>query len=128
MQTIKSIGVLSVAKISGAVYAVLGLLFAPMFLLIGTISSMAGQHPNPFGAIGGVATAVVLPVFYGVIRSVSVQPDGEVDGRNPIGTPSRSSRRRHICRPTGSFSTWASINIPGSRFPIFPGHSRTPTR
>jgi hypothetical protein len=70
MQTIKSIGVLSVAKISGAVYAVLGLLFAPMFLLIGTISSMAGQHPNPFGAIGGVAMAVVLPVFYGVIGFV----------------------------------------------------------
>jgi hypothetical protein len=47
MKTIKSVGVLSVAKIMGAVYAVLGLLFAPMFLLIGAVGSMAVNVPIP---------------------------------------------------------------------------------
>src|ERR1700674_5441765 len=70
MQTIKSVGVLSAAKIGGAVYAVLGLLFAPMFLLIVTIASMSGQRPNPFGAIGGVAMAVLCPIIYGVMGFV----------------------------------------------------------
>ncbi len=70
MKTIKSVGVLSVAKIMGAVYAVLGLLFAPMFLLIGAVGSMAGQHANPFGAIGGLAMAVIMPFFYGVLGFV----------------------------------------------------------
>jgi hypothetical protein len=66
MKTIKSVGVLSVAKIMGAIQAIFGLLFAPIFLLMGVIGSMAGQRVNPFGAIGGVAMAVILPFFYGI--------------------------------------------------------------
>ena len=66
MKTISSVGVMSVAKIAGAIQAVFGLLLAPMFLLIGMVSSMGGQRPNPFGAIGGMALAVIAPIFYGV--------------------------------------------------------------
>ena len=70
MQILKSVGVLSAAKISGVLYAILGLFFAPMFLLMGFIGSMAGQRPNPFGAIGGVAMAVLFPIIYGVMGFV----------------------------------------------------------
>jgi hypothetical protein len=70
MQTIKSIGVMSVAKIMGAVYAILGLLFAPLFLIAGLAGSLAGQHANPFGAIGGVIMAVFMPICYGVLGFV----------------------------------------------------------
>ena len=65
MRTIKSVGVLSVAKIMGAIYAVMGLLFMPLFLLVGLAGSMAGGHSNPFGAIGGLFLGILAPVFYG---------------------------------------------------------------
>jgi hypothetical protein len=67
MKTIKSVGVMSVAKITAAIQAVFGLLFAPIFLLFGALGSLAGQHVNPFGAIGGLALAIMMPIFYGVI-------------------------------------------------------------
>ena len=70
MQILKSVGVLSAAKISGVLYAALGLLFAPIILVAGLIGSMAGQRQNPFGAIGGVAMAVLFPIMYGVIGFV----------------------------------------------------------
>ncbi len=70
MQILKSVGVLSAAKISGVIYAILGLLFAPFILLMGLFGSMAGQRPNPFGAIGGVAIAVLFPIIYGVMGFV----------------------------------------------------------
>ncbi len=67
MKTVKSVGVMSVAKIMGVIQAIFGLLFAPIFLLMGVVGSLAGQRPNPFGAIGGVAMAVIMPVLYGVL-------------------------------------------------------------
>ncbi len=42
MRTITSVGVLSVAKIMGAIYAVIGLILLPFFLLASLIGSMAG--------------------------------------------------------------------------------------
>src|ERR1035438_9179768 len=47
MHIIKSVGVLSVAKILGLVYGCMGLLFAPFFLLFGLIGSVAGQGRSP---------------------------------------------------------------------------------
>ena len=70
MKTLKSVGVMSVAKMAGAIHVALGLLLAPAFLMMGMIGSMAGQHPNPFGAIGGVALAVIAPILYGVMAFV----------------------------------------------------------
>ncbi len=70
MKTLKSVGVMSVAKMAGAMHVALGVLFAPVFLIMGMIGSMAGQHPSPFGAIGGVALAVIAPIVYGVMAFV----------------------------------------------------------
>ena len=69
MHTIKSVGVLSVAKVMGAIQAVLGLLFLPFFLLISLVASMAPHQnsPNPFGPLMGIALAIFAPIFYGVL-------------------------------------------------------------
>ena len=48
MHTIKSVGVLAVAKILGLVYGCTGLLFAPFFLFFGLIGSAAGQGNSPY--------------------------------------------------------------------------------
>lgn len=67
MHIIKSVGVLSVAKILGLIYACMGLIFAPLFLLIGLIGSMVGQQKTPFAGMFGVVVALLMPVFYGVL-------------------------------------------------------------
>ena len=68
MQTIKSVGVLSVAKMMGAVYAVLGLIAMPLLLLIGLAGSMipSSSGTNPFAG-AGILFAILAPVFYGVL-------------------------------------------------------------
>ena len=71
MHIVKSFGVMSVAKIMGVLYACLGLLFAPFFLLFGLLGSMAGsmagQGNSPFAGIVGVFVAILLPFFYGAV-------------------------------------------------------------
>jgi hypothetical protein len=68
---IKSVGVLSVAKIMGLVYSCMGLIFAPFFLLIGLVGSMAGQVKSPFAGMFGIVFAIFMPVLYGVIGFVA---------------------------------------------------------
>jgi|SRR5579863_9250470 hypothetical protein len=67
MHIVKSVGVLSVAKIMGLIYACMGLIFAPIFLLIGMIGSFAGQTNSPFAGLFGVVGAIFMPLFYGVL-------------------------------------------------------------
>lgn len=70
MQTIRSVGVFSVAKILGVVYASMGLIFVPFFLLMGLIGAFAGPRDNPsaamIGSAGLAVVALLLPVFYGI--------------------------------------------------------------
>ncbi len=67
MHIIKSVGVLSVAKIMGAVYGVGGLLFLPIFLLVGLVSSIVGGRDHPFGALAGLAMGIMYPILCGVM-------------------------------------------------------------
>jgi hypothetical protein len=67
MYIVKSVGVLSVAKIMGLIYGCLGLIFAPFFLLIGLLGSFAGQQKTPFAGIFGIVFAVLMPVMYGLM-------------------------------------------------------------
>ena len=53
MHTIKSVGVLSVAKIMGAIYALIGLIFLPIFLLLGFVGSIAGDTAIPSEPLAG---------------------------------------------------------------------------
>jgi len=65
MDIVKSAGVLSVAKIMGLIYGCLGLLFAPLFLLVGLLGSLAGQQKTPLAGIFSVVFAILMPVLSG---------------------------------------------------------------
>lgn len=65
MHIVKSIEPFSVAKIAGMIYGCLGLLIAPVFLLIGVMGATLGQN-NPFAGIFSVGFAVLIPFLYGV--------------------------------------------------------------
>ena len=71
MHIVRSVGVLSIAKIMGLIQACLGLVFAPFFLLIGMLGSMAGQHKTPLAGMFGVFFALFMPVLYGVIGFIT---------------------------------------------------------
>jgi hypothetical protein len=72
MHIVKSVGVLSVAKIMGLIYACIGLIFAPLFLLMGAVGSFAGQSNTfPFAGIFSVVGAIVLPVIYGLFGFIA---------------------------------------------------------
>jgi hypothetical protein len=68
---VKSVGVLSVAKIMGMIYACMGLIFAPLFLLIGLMGSALGQQKSPLAGVFGVGFAVLMPVLYGVMGFIA---------------------------------------------------------
>src|SRR5450755_1248351 len=57
MHIVKSVGVLSVAKIFGMIHGCMGLIFLPFFLIFAVIGSFAGsltgQSNNPFAGILG---------------------------------------------------------------------------
>ena len=73
MRIVQSVGVMSVAKIMGAIHALLGLVFVPFFLLFGLIASMAPKQNGgntsavAVGLVGALVLAVIAPVFYGTI-------------------------------------------------------------
>jgi hypothetical protein len=71
MHIVKSVGVMSIAKIMGLIYACIGLILSPLFLLIGLLGSMAGQSKTPFAGMFGVVFAVLLPVTYGVLGFIA---------------------------------------------------------
>jgi hypothetical protein len=70
MHIVKSVGVLSVAKIMGLIYACMGLIFAPFVLLIGAMGSALGQHNSPLAGVFGVGFAVLMPLIYGAMGFV----------------------------------------------------------
>lgn len=65
---IRRVGVFSLAKVSGALYAVLGLLIGACISLFSVIGSSFAPKDSAFGGmIFGVAAIVVVPIFYGVL-------------------------------------------------------------
>jgi len=68
MYSLRSVDVLSCAKIMGAVHGCISLIFIPFFLLFGFASLIFGHDSNPFSGIAGIVLAVVLaivlPFFY----------------------------------------------------------------
>lgn len=74
MHRIKSLGVLSVAKVFALCYGLLGLVFVPFFLLIGVIASVAGkQAGGPAGALPaafGFVFAIMMPFIYAAMGFV----------------------------------------------------------
>jgi hypothetical protein len=71
MHIVKSVGVLSVAKIMGLIYGCMGLIFAPFVLLIGAMGSALGQRNSPLAGIFGIGFAVCMPLVYGAMGFVA---------------------------------------------------------
>ena len=69
---IKSVGIGSSAKISGAMYALMGLILGAVFALMSLVSQGMWASESPLlGMMFGVGAIVFLPVFYGTIGLVA---------------------------------------------------------
>jgi hypothetical protein len=73
MITIRRIGVLSLAKVLGLLYALLGLIIGGLvtcFSLFGTLVAGANMPEGPegplFGLVFGLGSIIILPIFYGL--------------------------------------------------------------
>lgn len=76
---VKSIRVLSLAKITGTIYATLGLIFGLIFSLVSVLGVAVGSlvesaNGNPealfgtaFGLIFGLGAVIILPILYGAM-------------------------------------------------------------
>ncbi|HEY5314623.1 MAG TPA: hypothetical protein VIK18_18970 [Pirellulales bacterium] len=69
---IKSVGILSVAKIMGAMYAFFGLIAGFFMFVIFSLTSVAAQGRNemPAGIAAGVAALFFMPICYGIMGFV----------------------------------------------------------
>jgi hypothetical protein len=72
---VKRVGVLSVAKVYGALAASMGLLFGLILAAISTIAGGSGlvgdDAPAFLGAMFGAGAVIVLPIFYGCMGLVA---------------------------------------------------------
>jgi len=62
MQTIKHMGVMSVAKVEGLMGAILGLIIGIVVAVVGTAGSLLGIP----GAAFGVLAIIAFPIMYGI--------------------------------------------------------------
>jgi hypothetical protein len=70
---IRRIGPLSVAKVAGLLYAVMGLLFGgliSLFSIVGARMIPSEETGGIPGLLFGAAAIIVLPIFYGVLGFV----------------------------------------------------------
>jgi hypothetical protein len=67
--TVKHVGVLSVAKIYGALSGAMGLLFGIILAIASTVGAGLGGNDVPafLGPMLGVGAIIFLPVFYGLM-------------------------------------------------------------
>jgi threonine/homoserine efflux transporter RhtA len=72
---IRRVGALSVGKVMGALYALLGLIagaFFALFSVLGAAVGMANSQSSDaiVGLLFGVGSVIFLPIFYGVLGFV----------------------------------------------------------
>jgi hypothetical protein len=72
MMTITRVGPLSVAKVAGLLYVVIGLIAGcvlSVFAMAGGLAASAAntEYAGPMAALFGVGAIVILPIFYGVL-------------------------------------------------------------
>jgi len=68
---LKRVGVLSVGKVLGGLYAVLGLFIGGIASLLAVLgASVGGRDELLPGLVGGVAAIILVPLFYGVLGFV----------------------------------------------------------
>jgi hypothetical protein len=75
-KVIREIGVLSLGKVAGIVYACIGLIVGMVVALVSVLGGFAGLAGNGGTAAGflamflGVGAVFILPIFYGVLGSL----------------------------------------------------------
>ncbi len=67
MYSLRSVDVMSCAKITGALYFCIGLVLLPFLLLAGLAGLAAGQHEAALSGIGMLIMAVLAPLLYGAM-------------------------------------------------------------
>ena len=69
MVKIKKIGVLSLGKISGVLYAFMGLIIGAFMTLFALIlpAFSSSTAPGMVGALFGIGAIILLPIFYGLL-------------------------------------------------------------
>ena len=72
---LRRVGAFSLAKLSGILYALMGMILGAFFALLSLVGAGIGAAASgsnePFlGAIFGVGAIIFLPIFYGVIGFV----------------------------------------------------------
>ncbi|HSR67277.1 MAG TPA: hypothetical protein VLU25_04995 [Acidobacteriota bacterium] len=71
---IRRFGIFSVAKIFGAVYGTMGLIFGCMLALASLAGGLSAMSDVPeggiIGAVLGVGAIIILPLFYGIIGMI----------------------------------------------------------
>jgi len=70
MRVVKSVGVLSAAKILGMLYGCIGLIFVPFGLIMALAGSATGGQNSLLAGISGVIFAIFLPLLYGAFGFV----------------------------------------------------------
>jgi len=70
MQQIKSVDVMSAAKISGIMYACMAVVVIPFFLLAGLISMIGQEKEAVFGGVAMMFFAILAPFIYGAMGFV----------------------------------------------------------
>lgn len=70
MVRLRSIAVMSSAKICAVVHAAIGILVGVIFLLVGIVGAAFAPAQQKLGMLGIVVMAVLMPVFYGVLGFV----------------------------------------------------------
>ena len=69
---VRRMGPLSLAKVSAALYGLIGLLVGGVISLVSVVGgAMAGDEAGPMGMLFGVAAVILLPIFYGCIGFVT---------------------------------------------------------
>lgn len=74
---LKRIGILSLVKMSGILYACMGLIIGAILTIVslvgGAIGMASGNDPAAgfVGLIFGVGAIIILPIFYGVLGAVT---------------------------------------------------------
>jgi hypothetical protein len=85
VQVLKSVGVLSAAKVMGLIYACLGLIFVPIFLLAGLFGAMAGDKAAAFRGVVGMVMAFAMPVLYGGMGFIMGDRSGALQSLRQVG-------------------------------------------
>lgn len=71
MATVKNVGPISVMKVCGILYAIVGLVLGAIFSLFAMLGAAAGS--SEMGAMGmlfGIGAIVILPIFYGLLGAI----------------------------------------------------------